>query len=241
MKRKIHPKWVVCAVLVLAGLLCAFVFKPVSFSGYLMLGAAAMIVVFHLIRGRKVLRRVLAGLTAALVIAMVVTGCLIGSCVGGRGEAESEYLIVLGCQVNGTEPSTMLRQRLDAAVEYLNAYPDATAIVTGGKGDRENISEAQCMYNYLTAAGIDPGRVVMEDAATSTIENLRNTLELMGERPEHVAILSSEFHLYRAGLMAKDLGLEASLVPADTEYVALFVNYYLREIFALWKYITLGG
>ena len=136
-------KWIVCAVLVLAGLLCAFVFKPVSFSGYLMLGAAAMIVVFHLIRKKKVLRRILAGLLAVLVAAMCVTGGFIASCCNGRGEPESAYLIVLGCQVNGTEPSLMLRERLDAAVAYLNEYPDAQCIVTGDKGDRENISEAQ--------------------------------------------------------------------------------------------------
>lgn len=241
MKRKLHPKWAVCAVLVLAGLLCVFVLKPVSFCGYLMLGCAGLIGVFHLLRGTKWPRRVLAGLLAVLVAAMCVTGGLVASCCGGRGAPESDYLIVLGCQVNGTEPSLMLRERLDAAVEYLNEYPDAECIVTGGKGDRENISEAQCMYNYLTAAGIAAERVQMEDQATSTIENLRNTLDLIAEVPEHVAILSSEFHLYRAGRMAADLGIEASLVPAKTENPALFLNYFLRDIFALWKYIILGG
>lgn len=241
MKRKLHPKWAVCAVLVLAGLLCVFVLKPVSFCGYLMLGCAGLIGVFHLLRGTKWPRRVLAGLLAVLVAAMCVTGGFIASCCGGRGEPESDYLIVLGCQVNGTEPSLMLRERLDAAVEYLNAYPDAECIVTGGKGDRENISEAQCMYNYLTAAGIDPGRIIMEDRATSTIENLRNSLALMDGTPENIAVLSSEFHLFRAGKMASDLGMEVSLIPADTAYFPLLANYFLREIFAVWKYIILGG
>jgi len=234
-------KWLLCALLVLAGLMCVFVFRPVSFCGYLMLGAAALIGLFHLLRGHRVLRRVLAGLLAVLLAAMAITGGLIASCCGGRGEPESGWLIVLGCQVNGTEPSLMLRQRLDAAAEYLNEYPDAMCVVTGGKGDRENISEAQCMYNYLTAAGIAPERVVMEDKATSTVENLRNTLALLGETPERVTILSSEFHLYRAGRMAQDLGIEASLVPAGTDNLPLFINYFLRDIFALWKYIMLGG
>lgn len=236
-----NRKWLWCALLVLAGLLCVFVFRPVSFCGYLMLGCAAMIGVFHLLRNVRWARRILAGLLAVLVLAMVVTGGFIASCCGGRGEPESDCLIVLGCQVNGTEPSLMLRQRLDAAVEYLNAYPEAQCVVTGGKGDRENISEAQCMFNYLTAAGIAPERVMMEDQATSTVENLRNTLALLGGMPERVTILSSEFHLYRAGRMAADLGIEASLVPAKTENVPLFINYFLRDIFALWKYIMLGG
>lgn len=240
-KIKLHPKWVVCILLGLAGLLCTFVFTPISFSGYLLLGCAALIPTFHLLRNHKWPRRILAGLLAVLLITMLITGGLIASTCDGRGNPEADYLIVLGCQVNGTEPSLMLRERLDAAVEYLNTYPDANCIVTGGKGSRENISEAQCMFNYLTAAGIAAERILMEDKSTSTVENLRNTLEVLGETPKHVTILSSEFHLYRAGRMAKDLGFEASLVPASTTHLPLFINYFLRDIFALWKYIILGG
>lgn len=244
-KTKLHPKWIACILLAIAGLLCAFVFTPIRFSGYLLLGSAALIPIFHLLRNRKWPRRILAGLLAVLVIAMAVTGCLIASACGGRGEPEADYLIVLGTKVNGTQPSLMLRQRLDAAVEYLNTYPDATAVVTGGMGNDESISEAECMYNYLTGAGIDPDRIWMEDQATNTVENLRNTLTLIdlrtGQAPEHVTILSNEFHLYRAGLMARDLGLDASLIPAKSENFLLFANYFLRDIFAVWKYIILGG
>lgn len=241
MKKNLKPKWVVCILLALTGLICLFVLTAFRFGGYLLLGTAALIPIFHLLRNHKWPRRVLTGLLAVLLIAMAVTGSFVAGTCGGRGEPESEYLIVLGTKVNGTQPSMMLKQRLDAAVEYLNAYPDATVIVTGGMGDDENISEAQCMYNYLTAAGIAPERVWMEDQATNTVENLRNTLALIGETPEHVTILSNEFHLFRAGLMASDLGLNASLVPADTEYFPLLANYSLREIFAIWKYIILGG
>ena len=129
----------------------------------------------------------------------------------------------------------MLRQRLDAAVEYLNTYPDAKCIVTGGKGDEVNLSEAQCMFNYLTAAGIDAGRITMEDRATSTVENLRNVRTMLDTN--EVDILSSDFHLYRAGLIAKDAGFTATLIPAKTEPISLLAPWFLREIFALYGYL----
>ncbi len=50
----------------------------------------------------------------------------------------------------GKNPSLMLSKRLEAAYEYLNENKNAVCIVSGGKGSNEEISEAQCMYNYLT-------------------------------------------------------------------------------------------
>ena len=101
------------------------------------------------------------------------------------------------------------------------------------------------MYQDLTAKGIDPERIWMEDKSTSTRENLRFSLALIeektGSRPEKIHVLSNEFHLSRAGLMAKDEGVTAFGIPAKTPYLSLFINYFLREIAALWNYWILGG
>jgi uncharacterized SAM-binding protein YcdF (DUF218 family) len=170
-----------------------------------------------------------------LVLVIVVPAGLIISAMDGRGEPVSDTLIVLGTTVNGTEPSPMLRQRLDAAVEFLNAHPETVCIVTGGKGDEINLSEAQCMFNYLTAAGIDKNRITMEDRATSTVENLRNVRSML--ETDQVTILSSDFHLFRSGLIAKDAGFTASLLPSKTEPFSLLAPWFLREIFALYGYL----
>ena len=132
----------------------------------------------------------------------------------------------------------MLRQRLDAAVVYLSSNPDVRCIVTGGKGDEHNLSEAQCMFNYLTAAGIDENRITMEDRATSTVENLRNVRSML--ETDQVTILSSDFHLFRSGLIAKDAGFTASLLPSKTEPFSLLAPWFLREIFALYGYLQIG-
>ena len=184
---------------------------------------------------KRKLIRIFCGILAALLVAMLIPGILIAANFGGRGEPDSAYLVVLGTTVNGTEPSPMLRQRLDAAVDYLNAHPDTQCIVTGGKGDAETLSEAHCMFNYLTAAGIDAGRITMEDRATSTVENLRNVRAMLDT--DRITILSSDFHLFRSGLIARDAGFTASLIPAKTEPFSLLAPWFLREIFALYGYL----
>ena len=184
---------------------------------------------------KKILLRISAAALAAVLLLLTIGGIAIVRSMDGRGEPGGEILIVLGTTVNGTEPSPMLKQRLDAAVEYLNTYPDAICIVTGGKGDENNLSEAQCMYNYLTAAGIAADRITMEDRATTTIENLQNVRSMLDTNA--VDILSSDFHLYRAGLIARDAEFIPTLIPAKTEPFSLLLPWFFREIIALELYL----
>ena len=99
------------------------------------------------------------------------------------------------------------------------------------------------MFHWLTAHGIDPERIIMEDRASSTQENLEFSLALLearGEKPESLAIVSSEYHLFRAELMAKKQGVTPLGVPAKTGLWALRVNYYFREIFGVWYFLIFG-
>ena len=175
---------------------------------------------------KKTILRITAALLTVMLLALAVPAILIAGTMDGRGEPGGEVLIVLGTTVNGTEPSPMLKQRLDAALEYLNAYPEALCLVTGGKAGAGNLSEAECMYNYLTAAGIDESRITMEDRATSTVENLAYVRVMMDV--DQVDILSSYFQLFRSGLIAKDAGFTAALIPAQTEPITLLAPWFLR-------------
>ena len=130
------------------------------------------------------------------ILVAAVTGCFIIRGAYGNPGQDCRYVIVLGAGVNGSVPSLSLRERIDAAYEYLVAYPQAICIVSGGQGNNEDISEAECMFRELTAMGIEADRVWMEDKATSTRENLRFSLALIeqrtGSRPESVGLISSE-------------------------------------------------
>ena len=107
------------------------------------------------------------------------------------------------------------------------------------------MSEAQCMYDHLTAWGISPDRVLMEDMATSTWENLHFSLDLLeevtGQRPTELGVLSSEYHLFRASLFTKACDVEFIGIPAKTARLSQKINYFMREVAGVWHYILLGG
>ena len=251
--KKIPKKWRVFAFLVGLGMIALFLLQGYDMTGYAFFGVASLIPIYHVLgilkqQKPKLGRRIFVVFNIALTILLIAMGITLGIIAGsarGTEDADSEYLVVLGAGVNGAVPSRSLKERLDAAYDYLTQHPDSVAIVSGGQGAGEDITEAQCMYDYLTAAGIPAQRVWMEDKATTTLENLRFSLDLIeektGSRPVTVAIVSSEYHLHRAGMFASWLDLNAQLVPAKTTVFPLRWNYYIREIFALWYYSIFGG
>ena len=186
---------------------------------------------------------VLLVLLCVVLLAFVVTGAVIlGASTADEGEFQ--YLLVLGTEVHGDEPSPMLADRIQGAYDYLTAHPDTTCIVSGGKGDEENLSEALCMLNELVELGIDPARILMEDRATSTVENFQFSLALIeeetGVRPETLGVLSSEFHLLRAKMFAREEGVTPIAIPAKTTDPGMFTSYFLREIVMVWYYTLIA-
>ena len=152
--------------------------------------------------------------------------------------------IVLGAGVNGSTPSLSMCNRLDAALAYLGANPDALAVVSGGQGEGEDITEAKAMADYLTAHGIDSARIVQEDQSRSTRENLENSFAILRARgydpANGVGIVTSEYHLYRAKRMVRALGAEPVGIAAETTLPTMRVNYFIREAFAA-AYMQLAG
>lgn len=245
-------KWLIPAILILTG--CTLrISNATSFLGLICFGIAALVSVYYLLallkknhpKAAKIMTIILTAFVALGVTVVTVTGIVMADSVTGDTDAECEYIVVLGAKVNGTAPSRTLRERIDAAAEYLKAHPNAVAVVSGGQGADEGISEAQCMFNGLTDRGIDPNRIRMEDKATSTWENLNFSLDLIeaetGIRPAKIGLVSSEFHLFRAALFAEDCGVEAVGIPGKTGEFIHFLNYYLREIAGVWHYMILGG
>lgn len=230
--------------------LCFYTMPGYDFSGLICMGIAALSVCYGMFAqfpGRiiKWLRRCLTGFLILGIVLAAVTGVLIVKASKGASDLSCEYIIVLGAGVNGTEPSLILTERLQATKAYLTENEDAICVVSGGQGAGERITEAACMQDYLIKNGIDANRIWLEEKATSTWENLEFSLALIesktGARPTRVGIVSNEFHLFRAGMMAEELGLDGVGIPAKTSWVSLRINYFLREIVGIWKHIILGG
>ncbi|MBQ8084787.1 MAG: YdcF family protein [Lachnospiraceae bacterium] len=167
-------------------------------------------------------------LAAALIMAIIISMLILNA--AGTKPAGNETLIILGCQVKGTKPSLMLTERLNAAKTYMDEHKEVICILSGGKGEDEGISEALCMYNYLIEHGVDENRLIMEDRSTSTRENLKFSMDIINEQglKKDVAIVTNEFHEYRAFKIAEKLGLNPKAVPARTHWW-LFSTYFVRE------------
>ena len=172
-----------------------------------------------------------------LGIALGVLSILVMSGMSSTPARDCPTVVVLGCQVRGTVPSRLLRFRIEAAAEYLQEHPGSVAVLTGGQGSNEDITEAECMYRELVKRGIDPARLYKEEQSTVTLENLQNAKDVIEQKGLHspVLIVSNSFHIYRAKQMAADLGLDAEGLSAAGMWYST-PTYILREAMALIKY-----
>lgn len=193
----------------------------------------------------RVLGSVLTTGVILAVLVFVITGGLIVQAGNRTPQEDLPYIVVLGAQVRDHGPSESLQERIDTAYEYLKAHPDTIAIVSGGQGDDEPQTEAQCMYDCLIEMGIAPERIIKEEQATSTWGNLTFSLDIIeaetGSRPTSLGVVSSEYHLFRTGLQAKEYSLETIGIPAKTGSFDRWLHYFVREIAGVWHYILLGG
>ncbi|GBF12106.1 YdcF family protein [Tepidibacillus infernus] len=153
-------------------------------------------------------------------------------------KVDADYMIVLGSGLHDDQLTLTLLERLNTSIDYLSKYPDLPVVVTGGKGFGETISEAEAMKKYLVEQGINKERILTEDQSTSTMENFRFSKDLLlkkGEKePLKILIVTSDFHLFRAKLLARRIGFEPTGLPAKTPIYVL-PNLYIREYFAVVK------
>jgi len=179
--------------------------------------------------------RTLRACAAAGLALFIAVECMI---VGAPMQAAPDgldYIIILGAKVNGTQPSGALSKRIATAAEYLHRNPDCVAIASGGQGGDEGISEAQCIYEGLLARGIPPQRILLEDRATSTQENIQNSYAILPDGQVSIGVVTNSFHIFRAMRIARRHlpdGCSVYGVSAPTS-AFMFPYYALREFLAL--------
>ncbi|MBQ2902617.1 MAG: YdcF family protein [Agathobacter sp.] len=171
-------------------------------------------------------------ISAIALLAAIETGCMINACM--KAPAENATAVVLGCRVYGERASLSLVERLEAAYTYLEEHPEAACVVSGGQGPGEDISEAECMYRWLVAKGIDETRIYKEEKSTSTEENIAFSKAVIEENGlnEKIAIVTSEYHSYRAGVIAEKYELDYGTASGQTA-IWLLPTFYIRELYAI--------
>lgn len=155
--------------------------------------------------------------------------------------AGADYVIILGAQWKPEGPSEVLRRRLDTAVKYLNANPEAMVIVSGGQGNNEPVSEADGMRQYLVSAGISDERILVEDRSTNTLENLVYSGRLLDKENDRVVIVTNNFHMFRALQIAKRQGYTKAEGLAASSVPWFVPNNLLREFLGVVKDFAVGN
>ena len=150
----------------------------------------------------------------------------------GTLDTEPDALLILGCRVRGDTAEPTLRMRSEAAARYLLAHPSVLAVPGGGiVHDDQTKSEAQAIREILLAQGVDDARILPEEKSKTTMENFLNAKALLvsrGRGDAALAVLSSEFHLLRAGCIGRLAGVRAKTLPAPSPKGLRFKNY-VRE------------
>ena len=210
----------------------------------------AAVLAFYGLMARK-------GDRTARVLSLLMAACLLAGLVlflvqeipilrDARSDEDTDapYLIVMGAAVHGSTPSLSMIERTEAALAWLREHPGGIAVLSGGQGSGEDMTEAQAMADYLTARGIPSERLIREPEATSSYENILFSLRLIeargGDVTGRIALCSSEYHMHRMDLIARELGFQPVNVAARTSLVSLRVNYLIRESFAMWKCTLFG-
>lgn len=179
-------------------------------------------------------------LAAALLLFLAVEGLIIKA-MCAEPPKNLDYLLVLGAQVKGNRPSQSLQYRIDEACAYLKENPGTKAVLSGGQGQDEEISEAECMYRALREAGIEETRLLLEDKSTNTNENILFSAALLEKETKNqkgglkAGIVTNSFHVFRGTAIARKktdweiYGISAKSNPF------LQVNYLTREFFGVLK------
>lgn len=260
---------ILVAVFAVLGCVLKFGMAGYSFLAYMCFAVALVFLAFIVLEhtGKKfefvtnevhtVLKFLSIGIACVYVLTLFVV--LYGSF--SDEDASADYAILMGAGVNGTEPSRSLTDRLNAALEYLEENPDVICIVSGGQGEKEDITEAECMRLWLEERGIAPERIIKEEAAENTYQNLHNSFEIIcdlegvtmeeavaareeaqeEEREEDlkIAVITSEYHLMRTKYIADTIGFSTINVAAETTGTLMKINQFSRETVAIWKTLLL--
>lgn len=172
--------------------------------------------------------------TLFLVYGLVVTAGMVYC--ANIAPTENATAVVLGAEVKQSGPSVILRGRIKAAEKYMTENKNVYAVVTGGQGETEPMSEAQSMFNTMKDDKIDAKRIFMEDKATNTQENLEYSMKIIKDYQlnDNIAVVTDGFHQLRVQIIAYKLGIKTKVgaVSSDTslKYLATFA---VREWFAI--------
>ena len=175
----------------------------------------------------------------ACVLVIAATNVAVVASSQGRIVEEDEAaasgadaIVVLGASVYGNTPSTILSDRLDAAVQL---YFDGAApvIIVSGDGTADDYNEPRTMKNYLVEQGVSSDDVLCDYEGLSTRDTMSHAAEDFGA--QSVVVVTQTYHLYRALYDAQAAGMDSVGFASDYSEYSDQLRFDVREVFARTK------
>lgn len=222
------------------------IFLSKLFFKYIFLAISILLIIYHFVKEKlkklKIFKFLRIGFILFLAVFIIIESMILF--YPKKNTDKCDYIIVLGALVNKNEISKTLKDRLDAAIDYLNKSDDEVYIVvSGGQGRGENISEAEAMNNYLVQNNVDENIIIQENKSTTTEENFKYSKKIIenhsGKNIDEVEVkvVTTDFHSFRSSLMARNNDFKNySFYTSKTKYYLAPLNY-VREFFATIYYI----
>lgn len=181
------------------------------------------------------------GRNAVLILVGLLSACYIGISIPmavhalSRTQDEAATVIVLGCKINGDQPSLMLALRLETAYAFLLEHPNSVCVVTGGQGADEIMPEGEAMKAYLVRRGLDEKRIYVEDKSTSTQENIKFAADIIEREGlnKNVVMATDDFHQWRSQIFGKQNGLTCASAGSCATPWYFLPYYWTREVFGV--------
>ena len=235
-------KYLLSIILICISIL-SVLFWDLSFSSIFLTVSSILIIVALLLDKDKIKNKIIKLICIAykyLVFVFVVSFIIVESLIlisikdnTDIGINENiDTVIVLGAKVNGYEISDTLKLRLDKVVDFYKYNPEIDIIVSGGQGKEELVSEGYAMKKYLISKNKDSQKIIVEDKATTTLENIiysKKILNKLNQENDKVMVITSDYHLFRAMSIGKilDLNIVSGLCYESSMSTKLY--YMIRE------------
>lgn len=135
-----------------------------------------------------------------------------------RPPHEVAAIVVLGAGLVGRRVTSVLAERLLAALHLRERLGSPPVVVSGGRGPDEEVTEAAAMADYLRSRGLAADAILLEDASTSTRENLVGSAAIVGRlgRPGPLVVVTNGFHVVRTRAIARSLGIDVVVIGCRT-------------------------
>ncbi|MBW0101369.1 YdcF family protein [Pseudonocardia sp. KRD291] len=195
----------------------------------LLAGLACLVVLSLLVFVYSTNDRIIGPITIAVLLVAVYLGFLFCSfllyaVVYARIAARPgiDFVVVLGSGLIRGQVPPLLAARLHKAMslrdEAIREGGAPVLLTSGGKGADEPVAEAEAMADYLAAHGVPPESILRETLSTTTLENLRYSRTIMARHaPDHrCVVVTNDYHVFRAALMARRAGLNGQVLGAAT-------------------------